>query len=200
MKIDFGQVKSFYDGKAGLIAGLSQQVGLDTIFNTHLEQHIGRPVDVPYGILAQLMLINIADDHHPLSRMDDYYKNKDLESLFGQAVDYKKLNDDRFGGLLDAMTEAGCASLLSDISVSAFKRYGIKLTNVNFDTTSKVMWGEYVTDEGIIGAIDITFGYSKQKRFDKKKSNFRWEQHKGSALMAKCYQAIWMTSGLILTI
>jgi transposase len=172
MKIDFGQVKSFYDGKAGLITGLSQQVGLDTIFNTHLEQHLGRPVDVPYGVLAQLMLINIADDHHPLSRMDDYYKNKDLESLFGQPVDYKKLNDDRFGGLLDAMIEAGCASLLSDISVSAFKRYGIKLTNVNFDTTSKVMWGEYVTDEGIIGAIDITFGYSKQKRFDKKQIKF----------------------------
>jgi transposase len=172
MKIDFGQIKSFYDGKAGLIAGLCQQVGLDTIFDKHLEQPVGRPVDIPYGILAQLMLINIADDHHPLSRLDDYYRNKDLETLFGCPIDIEKLNDDRFGGFLDAMMDAGCSTIFSDISVSAFKRYGIKLSSVNFDTTSKVMWGQYETEEGTIGALDITFGYSKQKRFDKKQIKF----------------------------
>lgn len=30
------------------------------------------------------------------------------------------------------------------------------------------MWGKYETDEGLEGAIDISFGYSKQKRPDKK--------------------------------
>jgi transposase len=34
------------------------------------------------------------------------------------------------------------------------------------------MWGEYATEEGTTGAIDITFGYSKQKRFDKKQIKF----------------------------
>lgn len=172
MKIDFGQIKSFYDGKAGLIAGLCQQIGLDTIFDKHLEQHQGRPVEIPYGIMAQMMLINMADDHHPLSRMDDYFKNKDIESIFGKRIDLKQLNDDRFGGFLDSMVDAGPGSLLSEISVSAFKRYGIKLSNVNFDTTSKVMWGQYETEEGAQGAVDITFGYSKQKRFDKKQLKF----------------------------
>lgn len=172
MKIDFGQIKSFYDGKAGLIAGLCQQIGLDTIFNNHLEQHQGRPVEIPYGIMAQMMLINMADDHHPLSRMDDYFKNKDIESILGKKIDIKQLNDDRFGGFLDSMVDAGCSTLLSDVSVSAFKRYGIKLSNVNFDTTSKVMWGQYETEEGTAGAVDITFGYSKQKRFDKKQLKF----------------------------
>ncbi len=179
MKIDFGQIKSFYDGKAGLIAGLCQQIGLDRIFNTHLEQHMGRPVEIPYGIMAQMMLINMADDHHPLSRMEDYFENKDLESIFGMPIDLKQLNDDRFGGFLDSMVNAGCGALLSDISVSAFKRYGIKLSNVNFDTTSKVMWGQYETDEGKMGAVDITFGYSKQKRFDKKQLKFSLGTTKG---------------------
>ncbi|KXG78942.1 hypothetical protein AN619_01020 [Thermotalea metallivorans] len=40
------------------------------------------------------------------------------------------------------------------------------------DTTSKVMWGEYKTDEGTMGAINISFGYFKQKRFDKKQIKF----------------------------
>lgn len=179
MKIDFGQIKSFYDGKAGLIAGLCQQIGLDTIFNNHLERHQGRPVEIPYGVMAQMMLINMADDHHPLSRMENYFENKDLESIFGINIDLKQLNDDRFGGFLDSMVDAGCSTLLSDISVSAFKRYGIKLSNVNFDTTSKVMWGQYETDEGTLGAVDIAFGYSKQKRFDKKQLKFSLGTTKG---------------------
>ena len=33
---------------------------------------------------------------------------------------------------------------------------------------SMVMWGEYETPEGKLGAISINFGHSKQKREDKK--------------------------------
>ena len=45
-------------------------------------------------------------------------------------------------------------------SLAAFKRYGIKLTNVNFDTTSKVMWGAYKAEDGTLESVEITFGYS----------------------------------------
>jgi len=172
MNFNFDQIKPHFDGKAGFIAGLAQQIGLDHIFNQALEQHTGRPPEISYGTLAQLMLINIADDHHPLSRLDEYFERVDLESLLGHKIDFRKLNDDRFGGFLDAMFEYGCSAILSDIAVAVFKRYGIKLSNVNFDTTSKVMWGEYKTDEGTMGAVDISFGYSKQKRFDKKQIKF----------------------------
>jgi len=172
MNLTFDELKPHFDGKAGLISGLAQQVGLDVIFNQALEHPSGRPPEISYGVLAQLMLINIADDHHPLSRLEEYFENVDLESLMGHHIDRSKLNDDRFGGFLDSMVDYGCSKLLSEVSVSAFKRYGIKLSNVNFDTTSKVMWGEYKTDDGTVGAVDITFGYSKQKRFDKKQIKF----------------------------
>ncbi|KXG73625.1 IS1634 family transposase [Thermotalea metallivorans] len=172
MNFNFDQIQPHFDGKAGFIAGLAQQIGLDHIFNQALEQHTGRPPEISYGTLAQLMLINIADDHHPLSRLNEYFERVDLESLLGHKIDPCKLNDDRFGGFLDAMFDYGCSAILSDVAVAAFKRYGIKLSNVNFDTTSKVMWGEYKTDEGILGAVNISFGYSKQKRFDKKQIKF----------------------------
>ena len=172
MNFNFDQIAPYFDGKAGFIAGLSQQIEVDHIFSKALEQHTGRPPEISYGALVQLMLINIADDHHPLSRLDEYFKRVDLESIIGLPIDYRKLNDDRFGGFLDAMVDYGCSTLLSDVAVAAFNRYGIKLSNVNFDTTSKVMWGEYKTEDGTVGAVDISFGYSKQKRFDKKQIKF----------------------------
>lgn len=168
MNIPYENITPHFDGKAGLIAGLAQQIGVDRIFNEALEKHTGRPSEVPYGTLAQMMLVNIADEHHPLSRLDEYFERIDTESIFGHSVDHTKLNEDRFGGLLDAMAEFGPNELLSSVSVAAFKRYGIKLSNVNFDTTSKVMWGEYKAEEGKLESFEITFGYSKQKRFDKK--------------------------------
>jgi transposase len=172
MNIEFDQITSFFDGKAGLITGLCQEINLHTIIDKHLENHVGRPPEIPYSSLAQMMLMNIAEDHHPLSRLKDYFENVDLESLLGHSVELNQLNDDRFGGFLDAMYEAGLEQIYSDISLSAFKRYGLKISNVNFDTTSKVMWGDYLTEEGSQGAIQISFGYSKQKRFDKKQIKF----------------------------
>ena len=41
------------------------------------------------------------------------------------------------------------------------------------------MWGEYQSEEGKIGVIDVTFGYSKQKRFDKKQIKFSLGTTKG---------------------
>lgn len=182
MNIGFDQITSYYDGKAGLIAGLCQQINLDKVFDQHLEKNTGRPPEIPYGSLVQLMLINIADDHHPLSRLDEYFENMDLESLLGHQVKLSQLNDDRFGGFLDSMHEAGCEQIYSDVAYRAFTRYGIKVSNMNFDTTSKIMWGQYETEEGTTGVINITFGYSKQKRFDKKQLKFSLGTTKGICL------------------
>ncbi len=89
MDIEFNQIKSFYDGKAGLITVLCQEVNLHTIIDQHLEKHTGRPPEIPYSSLAQMMLINIADGHQPLSRLEEYFENTDLESLLGHPVELK---------------------------------------------------------------------------------------------------------------
>jgi len=168
MNIDFSNVHTYTDGKAGLMVGLSDQMGLGKVFDTHLTQHGGRPPEIPYGVLAQMMVVNMADDHHPLSKMAEYYEFKDIESLFGVPLSLSQLNDDRFGGFLDLMYQAGPSLIFSEIASNAFIRYGITVKNINFDTTSKVMWGQYDTEEGTEGVIHIDYGYSKQKRGDKK--------------------------------
>ena len=81
MNIEFIQIKSVYYGKAGLITGLCQAVNLHTIIDQHLEKNTGRLPEIPYNSLVQMMLINIADGHRPLSRLEEYFENIDLESL-----------------------------------------------------------------------------------------------------------------------
>lgn len=168
MHIDFSSIRSYTDGKAGFMVGLFEQMGLTQVFDKHLTQPGGRPPEIPYGILAEMMLVNMADDHHPLSRLADYFEDKDLESLFGIPVSLSQLNDDRFGGFLDLMHQAGPGLIFSEIAANAFARYGITVKNINFDTTSKVMWGQYETEEGLEGVVQIDYGYSKQNRGDKK--------------------------------
>lgn len=168
MKIDFNSIRSFADGKAGFMVGLFEQMRLPQVFDKHLTQDGGRPPEIPYGILAEMMLVNMTDEHHPLSRQSDYFAQKDIESLFGISVSLDQLNDDRFGGFLDLMHKAGPSLIFSEIAANAFARYGITVKNINFDTTSKVMWGQYETEEGIEGVVQIDYGYSKQKRGDKK--------------------------------
>ena len=60
----------YRNGKAGLIAGLCQAVGVDRIFNELLTPEVGRPPEIAYGDLGQMFLMSMADDHHPLSVKD----------------------------------------------------------------------------------------------------------------------------------
>ena len=109
-----------------------------------------------------MMIVNICDDHPPLDRLNEYYGMEDLEGIFHYPISLNQINDDRFGKFLDAFYEAGAREIFSQLSSQAFMNYGIKITNINFDTASKVMWGNYEIPEGKEGVISITFGHSKQ--------------------------------------
>ncbi|MHB1394962.1 MAG: IS1634 family transposase [Clostridia bacterium] len=158
----------YNDGKASLIVSLCETLGIPTVFDTSLTSESGRPPEIPYGVLAMMMMVNMCDDHKPLYLLDEYYEFKDLEGIFHYPIRLDQINDDRFGGFLDRFNEAGCRKIFSDIAAKAFIRYNIKIRNINFDTTSKVMWGLYETDEEPKGVIKIDFGHSKDKREDKK--------------------------------
>ncbi len=166
--VDINNIEMYSHGKMNFMVGLCEKLGLPEIFNSNLEKHLGRKSDIPYGIMAEMMIVNICDDHHPLLRMQEYYEMKDLEGIFHSPIELSQINDDRFGKFLDAFYEAGPRKIFGELSIQAFLTYGIEVKNINYDTTSKVMWGTYETEEGKEGVINIDFGHSKQKREDKK--------------------------------
>lgn len=165
-------VETYTVGKEGFIVAPCEAIGLPETFNQALSSTNGRPVDIPHGVTAMMMMSNMCHDHRPISRLREYYEYTDLEGLFHHPITLDQINDDRFGGFLDLFHEAGCKRIFSQISTKAVTLYGIEIKNINFDTTSKVMWGQYETREGTTGVIKMDFGHSKDKRADKKQIKF----------------------------
>ena len=167
--IDRDQIRTYPDGRFHFFVGLCEKVGLPQLFNQHMKKTTGRPMDLPPGIEAMILMAPMAEEgYKPLYQLHDYYHTKDLEGIFHYPVQEEHIKDDRFGYFLDAFYEAGCRQIFSEICTNALVTYGIQVKNINYDTTSFVMWGEYETVEGKTGAISIDFGHSKARRSDKK--------------------------------
>jgi transposase len=162
-------IRTYSDGRSHLFVGLCEKVGLPQLFNQHMTKTTGRPMDLPPGIEAMILMAPMVEEgYKPLYQLHDYYHTKDLEGIFHHPVQEEHIKDDRFGYFLDAFYEAGCRQIFSEICTNTLVTYGIQVKNINYDTTSFVMWGEYKTVEGKTGAISIDFGHSKARRSDKK--------------------------------
>jgi Transposase len=168
-KIDLKSVRTYTDGRFQLFVGLCEKIGLPQIINKHMEKATGRPMDIPPGIEAMILMAPMAEEgYKPLYQLNDYYCTKDLEGIFHFPVKEEQIKDDRFAYFLDVFYEAGCRKIFSEICANALLSYGIRIKNINYDTTSFVMWGDYETVEGKTGVITIDFGHSKDRRPDKK--------------------------------
>jgi len=172
MMVDPSIVETYTVGKEGFIVALCEALGIPTIIDQSININTGRPSEIPYGVLAMVMMVNMCHDHRPIYRLWEYYRYTDLQGLFHHPITLDQINDDRLGGFLDRFYEAGCRKIFSQIAATAVTLYGIEIKNINFDTTSKVMWGSYETPEGTLGAIEIDFGHSKDKRDDKKQIKY----------------------------
>jgi hypothetical protein len=48
---------------------------------------LGRNPNIPYGIIAEIMIANIIDGYHPLYKINEYFKNKDIAGIFHHDMD-----------------------------------------------------------------------------------------------------------------
>jgi transposase len=124
------------------------------------------------GVLAQLMVLlpfTPSFSKIPLSRIDERYSGIDLEPLVGEPIDPSELNDDQFARLLDRIYESDCSRLLLKIALSVRMIFNLPENVIlHSDTTSHVLYGDYIPEEDTVPPIVITYGYSKQKRNDLK--------------------------------
>ncbi len=184
--IDLNTVRTYTDGRLQLFVGLCEKIGLPQIINKHMQKSTGRPMDIPPGIEAMMLMAPMAEEgYKPLYQLNDYYEPKDLEGIFHVPVELDQIKDDRFAYFLDAFYRAGCRRIFSEICTRALLTYGIKIKTINYDTTSFVMWGNYETIEGKMGAISIDFGHSKARRPDKKQIKFGMGTANGTIVDAK---------------
>ena len=62
------------NGNINFIVGVCRKMGFGEIINNSLEKCEGRTPYIPYGIVAEIMIVNLCDDHKPLSRLKEYLK------------------------------------------------------------------------------------------------------------------------------
>ena len=164
------RLKSVTAGATSLIAGMCEEVGLVDIINRNLSWDRTRRHLSP-GKLIEGLIICILSNRKALYRVEEFYEGKDTESLFGEGVKACDFKDDGLARSLDRLFEAGGNKVLGQVISSALTVHEAPIGWTHFDTTSLSVQGEY-EDQDKSDAIEIVFGYSKDRRPDLKQIKF----------------------------
>ncbi|WP_243293180.1 IS1634 family transposase, partial [Bacillus sp. FJAT-47783] len=164
------QILTLSAGPSQLISAICDEIGFEKIINEQLEWDKNRCHLSP-GTRLKALVINILCDRQPLSHIHRYFRQQDMEMLFGGGVSAEDLNEYCIGRALDALHKATPWKVYSTLSISACQTLGLSLGTLHSDTTSFSLYGEYdSTDENTKTEdhLAITHGYCKQRRPDLK--------------------------------
>lgn len=116
------------------------------------------------GTHVTALIINILCRRDPLYRVKEFYREQDLELLFGIHVEPNNFNDDALGSTLDKIYAAGAKKVFSAVVLRAQLKEDIFCRVLHGDTTARLVYGNYRQPEG----LNITYGYNKEHRTDLK--------------------------------
>jgi transposase len=126
--------------------------------------------EISPGTVIKGIIIDALSGRSPLYRMNEFFETTDIKHLLGQGVEASHFNDDRLGRTLDIIYKHGATRLFGDIVISAINEFHLDLKMIHADTTSKSVYGDYKHQNP--NSIDITYGFSKDKRPDLKQLLF----------------------------
>ena len=117
------------------------------------------------GELIAALIIAFFSSRVPLYKVWYFYRDQDLELLFGRpdlvATDF---TDDSLGRALDRLEMSEFTKIYGSILINAKKQYDLRTRCCHADTTSLVVYGEYDDPEQEL----VDYGFSKENRFDLK--------------------------------
>ena len=130
----------------GIVAGVCHQIKLAETINRIIPPDIRQKVTVGDAVVA--MVINgIGLTSRPLYLVAEAMKNKPVDVLIRKGLEAEDFNDDTLGRALDALFEADLTSVFVQISHNAIKMYKIKPEDLNLDTSSISLHGDYLTKD-----------------------------------------------------
>lgn len=171
IKKTLNKIHVYTDGILPIISSICDKVGLVKNIDEQTEKKIGEKNRiVSTGQAIKSLIMNIVADRKPFYKIQEFYDQKDLEKIIGEGIKVENLNDDVYARALDELNEIGSKKILTETAMSIINRYNIPISGIHADTTSKSLYGAY---EGCNdNTIDITYGYSKDKRRDLKQILF----------------------------
>ena len=148
-------------GHLGLVSAMCDEIGLVELINEMIPDDPRKKVSS--GTCAKIMVvIGLGFVKTPLYLFSKCLKNKPVDRLFGSEIQLDDISDDLLGRTLDRIDKAGSELIFSRVATRAARHFGIDTTTLHFDTTSKVLFGQYEEEEG--KEQIAKFGYSKDKR------------------------------------
>lgn len=115
------------------------------------------------GEAIKALVINLLVKRVPLYRVQDFFAQMDIASLFDvpwQAADF---HDDRLGRALEKLAKSDLPSIYHDIAWEAFQSEGIVLDQVHIDTISLSVEGVYEQSVQEDSVLRIDYGHSKER-------------------------------------
>nr|WP_295972734.1 IS1634 family transposase [uncultured Bacillus sp.] len=165
------QILTLSSGPSQLILAICDEIGFEETINEQLVWDKDRCHPSP-GTRIKALVINILCDRELLYHIHHFFKEQDVEMLFGSHVKAEDLNEYSIGCALDALHEATPWKVYSTLSVFTCRKLGFPLGRLHNDTTSYSVYGEYKktndASEETTEELDITYGYSKPHRPDLK--------------------------------
>jgi transposase len=154
----------------GLIAGMVDELGLESLTDTLIDQD-QKQRHVSVGKCLKAMILNgLGFANRTLYLMPHFFKDKPIERLLGENIKAEHLNDDTLGRAMDSIHAYGTSNLYTQLAAQAVKRLGLSCTVGHLDSSSFHVDGDYNSREHAEdiedGVIHITQGYSRDHRPD----------------------------------
>jgi transposase len=151
----------------GIVAGICKEIGLIEQINEALGESRRK---VSYGAAVQAMVLNgLGFSSRAMYLTPQYMNNKPVELLLEAGLAAEDFNDDSLGRTLDRLYEVGVTEVFAGVAKRALDVYGISYRFYHLDSSSIAVSGEYEREREE-GEIEITYGYSKDKRPDLKQA------------------------------
>ncbi|QDZ40324.1 IS1634 family transposase [Euhalothece natronophila Z-M001] len=167
----------------GIVAGLIDEIGLVEQINELVVEQPREKVSPGHAVKA-MILNGLGLFSSPLYLFPKFFEGKPTSHLIGEGIEAKHLNDDRLGRVLDKLYLTGLEDIFLSIALKAIKQFSIDVESVHLDSSSFSVEGEYenpLIEEVNLEVdsepgekrnppqrIEITYGYSRDKRPDLK--------------------------------
>ena len=160
-----------FDGAIPLILKYCRKLKIAEFINNKVEYDKTRRIISP-GTAVEAIIANILSNRRPLSKLDEFYEDTDVEKYFGKNITAKNLKDDTLGRALDDLYSIGAKDTFSTIAIEGVKIFNVEVKSIHADTTSKTVYGQYSSYSKDEECVKIQYGHSKDKRPDLKQLMF----------------------------
>jgi len=150
----------------GILSGIIDDLNLVTIIDESVGIDSREKITTGEAVKG-MILTGLGFCNSVLSFTPSFFKDRPLEILFREGVEFEYFNRFKLGRSLEELYENDCSLLFQKISSSVVLQENIGCRFNNLDTTSFNVTGEYLPEEDS-EAILLKHGYSKDHRPDLK--------------------------------